>query len=327
MREARAVDEATTGEPERSARRRRLSWALKIGGTVAGLAYVIAIVDVSALSDAISRVSVAAVVGASLVSGANLLVGAVRWQLLLAAYGAPARPSLLRLAHVNLVGFFYNTCLPGGVGGDVVRGVVTRSSFGERGTTASMAVVLVERVLGLSGLLILVSGTYLVRPLPGTGGVLPYSALFLAGAAVGVVALAMGRRIAPMLPGRAGEIAASLPSIVRPLPFAGALALSLLTQTFVAICGWLVMSSITAGRVTLADALVVVPLAMAAVFVPFSVGGAGAREAAFVTLGASALAMSREDALASSLLLWIAQLAVGIVGGIVQLAAPIAERE
>ncbi len=275
---------------------------------------------------AFARVSPLALLGASLLTALNLIVGAFRWRLLLAAYGAPRRPSIARLAHVYLVGFFYNLCLPGGVGGDVVRGVVTRSSFGERGTTASMAVVLVERVLGLSGLLLLVSGTYLVRPLPGTEGVLPYSALALAAAALGVIGLASGRRLSPHLPGKLGEIAASLPSIERPLPFAGALAVSLITQSLVALSGWTIMASITAGQVTLADAFVVVPLAMAAVFVPFSVGGAGAREAAFVALGVSALSMSRADALASSLTIWMTQLAVALIGGVAQLVAPISER-
>lgn len=309
-------------------RRRAIVWALRILGTTAGFAYVIAIVDPQDVSDAVSRVSAVAFVAASLTTGVNLLVGAARWRMLLAAYGAPARPSILRLARVYLVGFFYNLCLPGGVGGDVVRGVVTRDSFGARGATASMTVVLVERVLGLSGLLLLVSGTYLVRPLPGTERVLPISALFLAGAALGVLALAAGRRAARFLPGKLAAIASSLPTIERPLPFVGALLVSLVTQTLVAVGGWFLMASITGGRVTLADALVVVPLAMAAVFFPFSVGGAGAREAAFVALGTSALGMSRADALASSLLLWVSQLAVASVGGVAQLVAPLGkERE
>src|SRR5690606_34399647 len=140
--------------------------------------------------------------GASALTGANLFVGALRWRVLLAAYGAPRRPSVLRLAHVYWVGFFYNNYLPGGLGGDVVRGIVTRQSFGERGTAASLTVVVVERALGLSGLLLLVSATYLARPLPGTEGVLPYSALGLVLAAAGVGAVALGRRLAPRLPGR-----------------------------------------------------------------------------------------------------------------------------
>lgn len=81
------------------------------------------------------------------------------------------------------------------------------------------------------------------------------------------------------------------------------------------------------GRVSLGDALVVVPLAMAAAYFPFSVGGAGVREGAFVVLCTTALSMSRADALASSLLLWMTQLAVAAFGGLAQLFWPLEARE
>lgn len=306
------------------ARRRRAAlWALKIAGTALGFAYVAWIVDLREVSDAILRISGWAFAAACAISAASLLVGAARWRILLAAYGAPHRPSFLRLSHVYLVGFFYNNYLPGGLGGDVVRGVVTRASFGERGATASMTVVLVERVLGLSGLMLVVSGTYLARPLPGTEGVLPLSLLLLGGALAAVLAVAAGRRLAPSLPGKLGEIAAALPSIERGLPFASALLVSLVTQMLVALTGWVILSSITGGLVTLPDALVIVPLAMAAAYFPFSVGGAGVREGAFVVLCTTALSMSRADALASSLLLWMSQLAVAGAGGVAQLLWPL----
>src|SRR5690606_27519054 len=98
--------------------------------------------------------------------------------------------------------------------------------------------------------------------------------------------------------------------------FAGALAISLATQALVAIAGWVILASVSGGRVSLADALVVVPLAMASAYFPFSVGGAGVREGAFVILCTSALSMSEADALASSLLVWIAQLLVAGAGGV-----------
>lgn len=302
-------------------------WALKIGGTLAGLGYVLWKVDFGEVTQVIVRVSPYAFLAACALTGANLIVGALRWRILLAAYGAPHRPPLLHLARVYLVGFFYNNYLPGGLGGDFVRAIVTRASFGAQGaatqTTASMTVVFVERVLGLAGLLLLVSGAYLVRPLPGTEGVLPISGLFLLGAVAAVALLALSRRIAPVLPGRLGSIAAALPALERPLPFVGALGLSLCTQAVVALTGWVLMVSITRGAVTLGDALVLVPLAMASAYFPFSVGGSGVREAAFVALGTRALGMSEADALASSLLLWISQLAVGGLGGIAQLVAPL----
>lgn len=308
-------------------RKRAALWALKIAGTALGFAYVAWLVDPREVGGAMGRISGVAFAAACAISASNLLVGAVRWRILLAAYGAPERPSVLRLFHVYWVGFFYNNYLPGGLGGDVVRGVVTRAAFGARGATASMTVVLVERALGLSGLLLVVTTTWLVRPLPGTEDVLPFSLLLLGAAIAGIAAVAAGRRLAPVLPGKLGEIAASLPEIVRPLPFAGALGVSLITQVSVAATGWVIFASITGGRVSLGDALVVVPLAMAAAYFPFSVGGAGVREGAFVVLCTTALSMSRADALASSLLLWMTQLAVAAFGGLAQLFWPLEARE
>lgn len=304
----------------------RILWGLRIGGTALGFGYVASIVEVGALTNALGRVSAVAFLMACLVTALNLCVGAARWRILLSAYGAPHRPSLLFLIRVYYIGFFYNNYVPGGVGGDIVRGVVTRRSFGEKGTTASMTVVLVERVLGLTGLMILVSVTSLIRPIEGTENVLPYSAFGLVLAAGAVSSVAVGRRVAHLFPGRVGALLGSLPVIERGGAFALCLGMSLITQALVAVTGWFLLSSITGGEVTLFDALVLVPLGMAAAFFPLSVGGAGVREAAFVGLFVTALGMARADALAVSLLLWISQLALGAIGGVVQLAAPIRER-
>jgi hypothetical protein len=327
VNEARPPQSSREGtRPTRSGRgRRALLWGLKIGGTLAGFAYIATLVRPAELATAMTRASAAAFIAACGLVTLNLGVGALRWRALLSAYGAPRSPSLFALFRAYAVGFFYNCYLPGGVGGDVVRGVVTRASFGERGTTASMTVVLVERVLGLSGLLVLVSATTLVRPLPGTETVLPFSALFLLAAAGGVLAIALGRRAAPHLPTRIASVAGSLPELQRGAPFALALAISLATQTLVALTGWVLMASVTSGRVGVSDALVLVPLASATAYFPLSVGGAGAREAAFVALGVGTLGMSEADALACSLLMWLSQLAVGALGGLWQLLAPLGE--
>ncbi len=81
-----------------------------------------------------------------------------------------------------------------------------------------------------------------------------------------------------------------------------------------AAAGWALLH---AGHpeVDLAGALLLVPLAAATAFLPITVGGAGAREAVFVTLGGRLFGLPAEDALAASLALWFAHLAVGAVGG------------
>ncbi|MCB9593488.1 MAG: flippase-like domain-containing protein [Sandaracinaceae bacterium] len=315
-------DEAVAA-PARSSVGKWLLWGLRIAGTALGFGYIAYVVDADELWGALTKVSPLAFAAACATTSVNLGVGAVRWRVLLAAYGAPRRPSLRLLVRAYYIGFFYNNYLPGGVGGDLVRGVVTRRSFGDEGTTASVTVVLVERALGLAGLLLLVSLTSLIRPIEGTENVLPYSAVGLTLAAAGIGSVALGRRVARFAPGRIGALLGSLPEIVRPGPFAAAFAISLATQSLVAVTGWFLLASVSDGAVGLGDAFVLVPLAAAAAFFPLSVGGAGVREAAFVGLFVSALGMERADAVAVSLAMWGSQLAIGAVGGLVQLLVPI----
>jgi hypothetical protein len=71
--------------------------------------------------------------------------------------------------------------------------------------------------------------------------------------------------------------------------------------------------------VPLGQALLIIPLAAATTFIPMTVGGAGAREFVYVALGRILLHLNPEDALAASLALWLAHLAVGGIGGLIQL--------
>jgi len=73
--------------------------------------------------------------------------------------------------------------------------------------------------------------------------------------------------------------------------------------------------------VTFTDALLIVPAAVATAILPITVGGIGAREAVFVVLCGRLLGLASEDAVAASLLLWLAMLLVGAAGGVLVLIA------
>jgi uncharacterized membrane protein YbhN (UPF0104 family) len=122
--------------------------------------------------------------------------------------------------------------------------------------------------------------------------------------------LPLGRRLARFLPGPLARIARQLPLVVRPLDFAAATLLSLATQLAAVVTGWLILRDLHPS-VTVADALLIVPAASATAFLPLTVGGTGVREAVFVLLGGKLLGMSSDDAVATSLLLWISTLIVG----------------
>lgn len=298
---------------------RWLGVVLRLVGTTAGLGWIAWQVDLGEAKAALARIPIATFVLAAVAVAANVVVGAVRWKVLLRAYGAAQIPPMTRLTYLYFVAFFYNNYLPGAVAGDVGRGVVTRGAFAEQGATGALAVVLVERVLGLFALFVLLAIGLLV-----TGGAIDTGSLWwwvvfgCAGSCALVAAIPLGRRLAPILPGPLKRIASKLPSVADRSAFAIAIVLSLGTQVFVAIAGWILLAAL--GPIDFGASLLVVPLAAATTFLPITVGGAGAREAVYVALCGPLFGMGEADALAASLGLWLAHLAVGAAGGVAQLA-------
>jgi len=254
-----------------------------------------------------------------LVAG-NVVAGAIRWRVLLHAYGATTVPSLGRLVYLYFVAFFYNNYLPGAVAGDVGRGVVTREAFGDGGATGALAVVLVERALGLFALFALLAlGLAIAGGSIDAGALWWWTALGVAGSCVLVAAIPIARRLAPHLPGPLARIASRLPELRDRRAFAIAIGLSIVTQALIALAGWILLAAL--GPIDLGASLLVVPLAAATTFLPITVGGAGAREAVYVALCGRLFGMPEADALAASLGLWLAHLAVGALGGLAQLTA------
>ena len=303
---------------------RRWGWLLRWAGTGLGIAYLIAVVDLGSLNQALAKTSLGTMVLALAAISGSLVVGAVRWRALMIAYGAIAPPSLATAVRLYFVAAFYNTYLPGGVAGDVVRGVVVRDSFRGGGATEAIAVVFVERVLGLLGLFTLAAtGLVLVGPRLATTSTLWWlSAAGAGGAVVAVLMLPLGRQLAPYLPRRLATIAGRLPVVSRRRQFATAALLSLVTQLLTAVTGWLFLREVHPAA-TFADALFVVPLAAATGVLPITVAGLGAREAVFVNLCGLLLGMSSGDGLAAALLIWVTTLMTGVIGGLLQLIRPL----
>lgn len=297
---------------------KRWGLVLRLAGTAAGIAYVARLIDLDDVRRAAARISPGALAVAIALVALNVACGAERWRVLMTAYGAASRPSRARAIALYFIAFFYNNYLPGAVTGDVVRGVVTRDAFGERGTTAGLAVVLVERALGLFGVFVLLAAGVAAATID-TGSLWLWSGLGCSGSLALVLALPSARRLAPVLPGKLGTLASRIPALSEPRAFVTATVLSVLTQLLVALAGWVLLRAVD-PRVDLAGALLIVPLAAATAFLPITVGGAGAREAVYVTLGASLFGMAKADALAASLGLWLAHLACGAAGGLLSLS-------
>jgi uncharacterized membrane protein YbhN (UPF0104 family) len=298
---------------------KRYGWVVRWLGTAAGIGYVITLIDPSEVKDAFGRIPVAALALAVALVAANVVAGALRWRVLLRAYGAENPPSLAQAVVLYFESLFFNNFLPGAVAGDVVRGVVTRDAFGDRGATAGLAVVLVERALGLFGVFLLLAiGIGAAGASLDTSSLGAWSAIGIVGSLALVLALPFARRLAHFLPGPLRRIAERVPELSSYSAFATAAFLSIATQAFIALAGFILLHAVE-PRVGLGASLLIVPLAAATTFLPITVGGAGAREAVYVTLGASLFSMPRGDALAASLALWLAHLIVAAIGGLLQI--------
>jgi len=298
---------------------RWLGLAIRLAGTAAGLLWIATQVEPAEAGRALGRIPPGTLAIAAALVAANVVVAALRWRVLLRAYGAARVPRFARLAYLYFVAFFYNNYLPGAVAGDVGRGVVTRDAFEGEGAAGALAVVLVERALGLFGLFALLGvGLATAGRALDTGALAAWTAIGCAGSCALVAMIPLARRIAPYLPGAVGRTAARLPALRDARAFALALALSVATQALIVLAGWILLEAL-AGT-SLSASLLIVPLAAATTFLPITVGGAGAREAVYVALCGRLFGMPEADALAASLGLWLAHLAVGAAGGALQLA-------
>ena len=125
--------------------------AAKIGVSLALLIYLLSTTDLSALERRVRSGDVLLFATAVVLYGGMLALSTWRWRLLLHALGFPAR--LRDLTSSYLVATFFNNFLPSNIGGDVVR--VRDSSKLTGSTAASLAVVAVDRILGLGALYLL----------------------------------------------------------------------------------------------------------------------------------------------------------------------------
>ncbi len=312
-----------TRPPRGEKRRRLLRWG-RIGVTVAAVAYLASRVDPANVASAFKRLSPSAALIAVTVVFFGLIFGMIRWRLLLRAYGAIDIPSWPRTAHLYFVGHFYNTYAPGGVGGDVIRGVAGRKAFGDldwASATSGVAVVFIERVIGVSALLVLAAGAYLLHPIPGMEGVGLWATLGLGGAAAALIGIAIAPRLAPYLPEKLGKPLRALPRLYSWWPFLVSVLLSLVIHSINITAGHVIVHSLQPS-VTFAQSAVVMPLIGASAFFPLTVGGAGVREAAFALLYGT-VGVPEATAYAASLAFWATQLITAAIGGVINLVVPL----
>jgi uncharacterized membrane protein YbhN (UPF0104 family) len=239
-----------------------------------------------------------------------------RWRLLIRSQGGDA--SFGFLVRSFLVGVFFNNLLPSTIGGDAVRAFDTaRSGVGR---AAAVAIVVVDRFVGLLALLLfaaagLLFSGHLTDRVPALYG-------WVAGGAVvlGVVAavLFLPSRLGGLLPGKWKHLADAVFAFQgKGFVLAKAFAYSLVLQTLVVLNGWLLAKALHVP-IPLPYFFLIVPLAVFVMMIPVSINAIGVRENVWAFFFA-AFGVAASKAVALAWLDYGLVLLQAIVGGAVYL--------
>jgi len=139
-------------DTKRDDAKQRLLTALRILAILVPLAFLVKRVDPSAVPTAIGTVGISGFVTASVLQAMSIVVGSVRWAILLRAFGAHASlfPRLTELVRHFFVGLYFQM-IPSGLVGEFLRAQRTSYVFDERAT--AYVVILVDRAAASFGLL------------------------------------------------------------------------------------------------------------------------------------------------------------------------------
>lgn len=291
--------------------RRWLPWLIK-GAVIAALAiWLLRGDDAATLWDAARRLPIAAMAAALVLALGLMWVGAVRWGLLMRAFGATGVPGVVTLLRLILVGLFYNTFVPGAIGGDIVRGALSRRLFESKSTP--YVVVVLERLIGLSALgIVFVFGVLVGPDLLDLKDIWPW-----------IAALAVGGCLLIVLAwttGRFTFLSNKLPTVHSMGALQGAAAISFLGHAFSVAIFWVLVWALDLP-IDITVLLQVVPLGLLAAVIPLAIVGIGPREVALVGL-LSLHGIAKGDALALSLGYAATIIVLAGIGGLLQLLGP-----
>jgi uncharacterized protein (TIRG00374 family) len=273
--------------------RRLLGIALKVVVSAALLALLFSRVDAGRLWAGARHASVPWLVAALAVWTLNVAASTWRWHLLLTAQDVqlPRR----KLFGSFLVANFFSNFLPSNIGGDVIR--IKDTASAAQSTTLAATVVLVDRGLGLMGLVLIAAlGATMAVGMHGQG-VLPIWpswlwAGFVVGAAVAVPAMyapqGVGRLLKPLTFFHPEWVERQITALTealgrfreKPSSLVGCFGGAVLVQALVVAFYVTVVHALNIP-VTASDLAVIVPLSIIVQMLPLSVNGFGVREATF----------------------------------------------
>jgi uncharacterized protein (TIRG00374 family) len=308
---------------------RVLLFAVKLAVSVALVAWIIQGVDFSEIGRVLQRSNVSLLVFAFGLYFLGYFLTAVRWRLLISIHGV--RPPLLVLVQSFMVGIFFNNFLPSTIGGDVSRMYdVWRIA---KDKSSAVSVVLVDRFLGVTALILWATVALLVSPEIRSQSTVTIPVLVVLALAVALVMLIFGRpramvaglmsamrRLAARAPSFAGKPIGKILNAFGPYyshnrVLVKALLISLLLQLNVIIHFWLVAVALEID-LSLFAMCVIIPCILMITMLPISINAIGVREVSFVYF-MGLFGVSDENALVFAWIAFTFVIVQGFLGGVV----------
>ena len=279
-------------DPEQPSPRRYVVLAIKISVSLILLVVLFSRIDVARLWETARRASPSWLLVAILIYYVNLVVSAWRWRLLLNAQGV--HMPRLQLLQSLLVANFFSNFLPSNIGGDVIRISDTAKPAGSK--TLAAAVVLIDRGLGLMGLVFVAAlgATAAASLHRGAQPILPlwlwmgFLVAAIASAPAVLAPAGFGRLLQPLTvfhPEWVGDRIDMITSVLarfrdKPAALVGGFGGALFVQATLIVFYFAVAYALHLN-LQLWDLAVIVPLSFVVQLLPVSVGGFGVREATF----------------------------------------------
>lgn len=309
---------------EFSVMKKRLSTIAKIAVTLAGLAYVITQAPVERIGDEFVNLDWRWLLLAMVLVLGGFVLRAYRWLLLWRGLHVPIPFS--RLVALYFVGSFFNTFLPTGFGGDVVRVLEVSQDVSP---DLAAGTVIMDRVTGLIMLFVMALLALPFRPPEFPQTLLIYlTAVALIGILGGVLLVEgrLIRRWGAWLPGKLSVTDEKQPlaRLLRAVQgggwrvFVQALAVSTLFNLLLFTL-WYAVGRALGYSVSYSYYLLIVPIMALALLVP-SISGLGVRETIAPLLFAGA-GLTAVQAVSLTLLVFVVQRAAGLAGAPVYLAS------
>ena len=295
--------------------RKHLGTLLKIGFTLLALFYVSSQVDFSDIGQRLLQANLGWVLAGFLLVNISLVVRAFRWLLLLRGVGAPMR--FQRLVSLYFAANFFNSVLPSGFSGDIVRAVEAAQDVPAK---TAAGTVLVDRATGLLALFMIGLAALPFRPEGFPSSLLwQTTAVCLFGLVGGFIVLEgqLVRRFGQIVPSFLQPAWQKVDGVIEAVQACGwtavwqAMGVSILFNLMQ--IGWFAAAGLALGfQVAFSHYFLVIPFLSLAILLP-SIGGLGIREGLAPLLFASA-GLSSEQAVALTLLVFAIERISGFLG-------------